>query len=536
VLPRLAPRTAMRGRGGESQMAKAYASVLFVQPGELGEPEGPSSAVSPEVFDDLQLDKVVAGATAGREVYDLTPYFYTPLPTSDAIVYRQEVFRDLECAAVLAGVNAFAQAMRSVHASLEQAAKMYYRRQRERWFLDAVRAYCRAVEALAAALSDAKPRSRGLRGIREGIETYLTSDAFVALRDEAEAIEAGLADVQYCVLIRDATVTVRPYEGEDDYSAQVERTFAKFRTANAKSYAVSMRDWAEMNHVEANILDLVARLYPEVFDRLSAFHATHTDFIDSTVARFEREVQFYLAYLDLIAPVRRAGLSFCYPEMRDSWADTFVRAGFDLALAVQLAGEGQGPPIANDWEVAAGEPIVFVTGPNNGGKTTFARALGQAHVLAKLGCPVPGEEARLCLVDAVFTHFERREDALSAMGKLENDLLRMRDILDRASPRSVIIANEMLASTTLRDAAALGRRLLARIRALGALCVWVTFIDELAAENGQVVSLVAVVDDEDPTVRTYKIERHAPLGRAYAVSVARRYDLTYESVRRRVGA
>ncbi|MCL6596562.1 MAG: DNA mismatch repair protein MutS [Firmicutes bacterium] len=513
-------------------MESVYPSVLFSSSEEVEV----SPTADPAAALDLHLDRIAAAVTNGREAYDLAPYFATAPTSPDGVAYRQEVFRDLEREGVLAGVRAFVQAMRSVHQGLEQAAKMHYRRQRERWFLDSVRDYCRTVQELALALAEADLRSRGLRAVRDHLDAYLRSGSFRALREEADAIRSALEEVRYCVWIRDSTVTVRAFEGEEDYSRQVEGTFERFRTSSGKSYVVALRDWLEMNHIEAEILDLVARLYPDEFERLSRFHDTHADFIDPVIARFEREIQFYLGYLDMIDPLRRAGLPFCYPELTDRWSGTFVRSSFDLALAIQLTAQGGGIPVTNDWRLDGAEHIVVVTGPNSGGKTTFARALGQAHHLARLGCPIPGEQARLRLVDTVFTHFERREDALSAVGKLEDDLIRIRDILVRASERSLIVANEMLASTTLRDAAALGRRILERIRALGALCVWVTFIDELAAADGNVVSMVAAVQDDDPTVRTYRIVRRPPMGRAYALSVARRHGLTYESVRRRIGA
>jgi len=190
--------------------------------------------------------------------------------------------------------------------------------------------------------------------------------------------------------------------------------------------------------------------------------------------------------------------------------------------------------VTNDFELAPDERIVVVTGPNSGGKTTFARAVGQVHYLASLGLLVPAKEAELVLADAVFTSFGQEEELGTPRSHLEDELVHLHEVISVASPRSVIVMNESFSSTTLRDAAILGKAVLDDLLASGSLCIYVTFVDELASANDAAVSMVVTVHPEDPVLRTYKVVRKPPEGLAYAEALAERYGLTYGAVKERV--
>jgi DNA mismatch repair protein MutS len=507
----------------------AFHSILF------DEPDVALAAHQPDYFADLNLDQVVAAITLGRREYDLAPFFYTRLRTADAIAYRQEILRDLSGGALSACVAAFARQMRAMREHLHQISQLHYQRQKQRWFLDAVAIYCDAVTTLSASLAEEELKSRGFRAFRDYLAGYAGSAEFTTLAAETKSLLDRLAGIRYCLHIQGSRVRVTRYDGEADYSADVAATFARFARGAVKDYRSRFTDLADMDHVEAGILDLVARLYPGIFAGLDEFCAARRGYLDATVAIFDREVQFYAAYLEFTAQFRTAGLEFCYPQVSAESKEIAASQTFDVALAARLVPEQQ-PVVCNDFFLRGPERILVVSGPNQGGKTTFARTVGQLHHLASLGLPVPGTEARLFLPDQLFTHFERGENLQDLRGKLEDDLTRIHGILAAATPSSIVIMNEIFTSTALQDAVFLGTRVLEQIIEKDLLCVCVTFIDELAALGPATVSMMSTVAPDNPAERTYQIVRRPADGLAYALAIAEKYGLTYRALTQRIAS
>lgn len=485
---------------------------------------------------DLNLDQIVAAVAGDREERDLiTSVLFRRLPDPGTVRYRQEVFRDLEDPALLDALQRFSGRMSEVRAHLRQLEEMRDRHQREGWFLDAAAVYCEAVASLAGHLASARPGSRALRDFRDYLMSYAASPGFTALAGDTRGRKDALGQIRYCIRVRGDRVEVSRYAGEEDYSAEVLKTFERFKQGAARSYLIRYRVEPGMNHVAAQITGLVARLFPDEFGALEEYCRKHAGFLDEGIRRVDAELQFYLAYLDYVEPVRAAGLGFCYPEVSDRVKDTRADGTFDLALAHKLV-IGHKPVVTNDFRLDDPERVIVVTGPNQGGKTTFARTFGQLHHLAAVGCPVPGSHARLFLPDRLFTHFEREEDLTAMRGKLEDDLARIGEILRTATGRSVVILNETFASTTVDDARFLGTKLLTKVVRIGVLCVYVTFVDELASLGEQVVSMMSTVAGDNPAERTYKVVRKPADGLAHALAIAEKHGLTYPQLRDRLAA
>jgi DNA mismatch repair ATPase MutS len=487
----------------------------------------------PAFFNDLNLDQLVAAIIHGKEDYNLAPFFYQPLKVKESVVYRQQIMADLDNQRLVTCINKFAEKMCAIWNILHETEKLYYHFHKLRWHLESVIHFCELIETFSAELDQCIFQSEGLHSFNVFLKEYILSTEFQYLHSTAHRICESLLTVQYCLQIRGDSITVRTYSSEADYSEEVLAVFAKFKQEEEGNRLTIKKIDQGMNHIEAEILDYVAKLFPKIFSELDLFYQDHTDYIDDTLKRFEREIQFYVSYKEFISKFQSSGLRFCLPEISESRKDIYCHDGFDLMLAQKLITENKSV-VCNDFYLTDHESIMVITGPNQGGKTTFARMVGQLNYLGGLGCFIPGRDGRVFLFDRILTHFERQENIANLRGKLQDDLIRINEILNQTTSRTLIIMNEIFTSTTSHDAIYLGTKIIEKIIALEAICICVTFIDELTTLNDSIVSMMSMVDEQDQARRSFKVCRKTADGLAYSQTIVEKYHLTYSELLERI--
>ncbi len=232
------------------------------------------------------------------------------------------------------------------------------------------------------------------------------------------------------------------------------------------------------------------------------------------------EVAFYLGAVNLQARLSSLGPT-CLPEPLPVGSLALrAEALGDAALLLRL-GE---PVVANDL-AADGARLLVVTGANQGGKSTFLRSLGLAQLLMAAGLPVPARAYRAALARRVVSHFSREEDETLRRGKLDEELARMRAIVDGLQPGDLVLLNESFSSTNEREGSAIARGVVEALVDSDVRVAYVTHLIDLAeglATAGRAGTRFLRAERRPDGTRTFRIVPGAPEGSSHGVDVYRR--------------
>jgi DNA mismatch repair ATPase MutS len=175
--------------------------------------------------------------------------------------------------------------------------------------------------------------------------------------------------------------------------------------------------------------------------------AQSTDHILSFFQMLRTELAFYVGCLNLHAHLAQMDEPMCFPDPVLAGERKLSFSGlYDAALALSMGRK----VVGNDLNADRSD-IVIVTGANTGGKSTFLRSIGLAHVMMQAGMFVPAETFSSEVCDGVFSHYKREEDTTMESGKWDEELGRMSEIVDKLKPNSMLLFNESFASTNERE-------------------------------------------------------------------------------------
>ena len=383
-------------------------------------------------------------------------------------------------------------------------------------------------DVIASAVNDPTGLESGSGTIRAGYDAEL--DALVASIREARAWIAGLETTEReRTGIRSLKVGYNKVFG---YYIEVSRPnlervppdyIRKQTVAGGERYVTAELKEREalVLHAEERIAAREATLYTEVLARL----ATHQ-------ARL-RQTAEALAQADVLLALAEVALARGYtrPEFEDSTALEIVEGRHPI---VEHTLDGAAF-IANDTrmdadlsaaaEGEAGPALLLLTGPNMAGKSTYLRQVACIVLLAQIGSFVPARHARIGLVDRIFTRVGAEDDLARGLSTFMLEMVETSYILRHATPRSLVILDEVGRGTSTRDGLAIARAVLEHLHdRIGARTLFATHYHELADVMAHLPRLralqMAVAERDGEAVFLHRVVPGAS-SHSYGLQVAR---------------
>ena len=186
--------------------------------------------------------------------------------------------------------------------------------------------------------------------------------------------------------------------------------------------------------------------------------------------------------------------------------------------------ETQSGFVPNDVAMNQKRSFLLITGPNMGGKSTYLRTVALVTVLAQAGCFVPAKHAKVGLVDRIFTRVGASDDLKRGRSTFMMEMIEVAHILKRATPRSLVLLDEIGRGTSTFDGLSIAWSVTEDICSrIGARTLFATHYHQLIGLEGEVNGLCNVhvqVAQVDGKLRFLHTVADGPCDDSYGVQVA----------------
>lgn len=476
------------------------------------------------LFQDLNIDQIIDHITEdwGEETKEL---FYKLPVEIEAERYRKDFFYEMVSLNLVETFDSFLQLMNYRSICSKNALDVEEKIQKQVWFLKETDAYVKAVELMASMYESNEFTSEAFLSLKKKLDEYRGSKYYKDLLEASEEYMAKLLGFRLGLIYENDRITLTLGEGKCEYEDKLKALFPK-SDYSIKSPFVSELD---MSYLESKVIDLFKKKNKDFFLDVSAYNKVFKDYLDENFLLLEKEIKYYLSFYKFMKKMEGKGFSFTRP----SWDFEKITAEglYDLALACASL-ENNKEVVDNSISMLEGERFLVLTGPNQGGKTTFARSLGQMVYFSKMGLYVPAKVASLPSFENILTHFSVEESVESGKGKLMDELTRLKPMMEEKHSSAFVVINELFTTAANYDAVEMGKKVLQFFTGKDCRGIYVTHLGELASCCEGLVSLRAMVDGENH--QTFKVARGDYEDFTGTNGLVAKYGLSYEKIMERL--
>lgn len=485
-------------------------------------------------FTDLNLTPIIEEISNiwGRDVLDFYRYF--PYD-KESEAYRREVLKDLKAPDVYETFLKGWLLIQDSKDARERGEKARQGIQKSVWLVNEVAYFCEAVSLAYNKVNECFFESYGMNTFKTMIKAFVESDRFKKMSESSLSIREQINSAQFTLTYDNSRVvfTNSAYsdtEGCDGSASRLIEALMRLKPDAEPCIRSPFADNDDLVGMEYELVQLFLKKNPEISKNVQQFYKDFHEYGAGWIFRFFEELTFYLSFIKFTKSMEDLGAVFSIPSEDD--AQEIKATGlYDLALFITNNKRGK-VVVSNDFLYEEDEQFFVLTGPNQGGKTTFARSLGQLVFFTKMGLMVPAESANLHYFSSLVTHFSVEESVETGRGKLMEELVRLAPMMEHSGENSFVIINELFTTAANYDAVIMRKRVLSHFIKNGCHGIYVTHLTELIDFEKKAVGLCAELNEQGR--QTYKIRKEVMEYTNCATNQVNKYDLTYESLKERL--
>ncbi|MEO2065936.1 MAG: DNA mismatch repair protein MutS [Desulfurobacteriaceae bacterium] len=284
----------------------------------------------------------------------------------------------------------------------------------------------------------------------------------------------------------------------------------------------------ELKEFEEKVLsakERIDKIEYQLFCQLRNFISNHATRISRTAEK--------IALLDVLQSLAKVAVERGYvrPQVHDGY-ETVIEEGKHPVLEKILDEEF----IPNDTELNPKDFILIITGPNMGGKSVYLRQTALLTLMAQIGSFIPAKRAKISVADRIFSRVGAADNLSRGLSTFMMEMVETANILKNATPKSLIILDEIGRGTSTYDGMSIARAVVEYISSrIGAKTLFATHYHELTELEGKVKGVknyhAEVQEVDGHVVFTHRILPGAS-EKSYGVHVAEIAGLPKEVIER----
>ncbi len=422
------------------------------------------------VYGDLHLKSIINAMAQGDDLIKKVAQaaLLDSLRSTDTVLYRQEILCD-----AISHPNLFQTIYELTSDALWKVRREIFtyglasdhderNLRRGRDLLEFYLPYLERLNFLALQFRP-KVQSRGLKTLLDACITEVDKEFLVEARELLQDLkfDRGI-HVSACLGAGNMGVDYIPHDappsrrGLGDY----------WQHYRSQHYLVRL---AERDEAGAQV---IGQMRDRAVGELASVVGESGDRVEGFFRSLRSETAFYLGCVNLYNRMKGLEVKTCLPVVQPMEAMAWH---FDSLRDARLVLDETKDVVGNHL---SGEQrkLILITGANEGGKSTYLRSLGQAQLMAQCGMFVLANQAELSITNGVFTHYRREEDAELEVGKFEEELRRMSELVEVLSPGSMVLFNESFASTNMIEGSQVAEEVVSELVNAGIRVAFVTHL------------------------------------------------------------